>query len=290
MKKFSNIVLLFLAALGTVSCVKESKDDDEICYRRLRLVIDWVNTEPIDENESIPVDIVNSAGNPDRISSPVYGRDLELPGGTYRFIGWEPVGNVTLSGTTLALATGSDGTVTEPSPFSGGVVTDQVRETDADQMITLPFYQQTRPLIIKIRFTGYGAPFVDGVTSRLNGIAVERDIAYGFPPMNGTIHPPAVSGGFIDYTFTETDDEWFTGERVLLGMDGSRDQTLDIAIALTTGGITPLNLNVTGQTEVFHTENVENPMYIYLVLNVGIDLDMTIVDWYSSTDITLEAS
>ena len=191
MKKYQIIGLCIITCFLAFSCVREDVDLSQ-CYRNLKIVLDWINSQPRNEQDSINI-AINSANFPEiDIKSDRYGTDVDLLPRTYDITGWETTPNVNVSGRTVSLATNPDGSPIDPITFSGGAVTATVDENIEFQTIVLPVRQQTRELIFRIKFLGDGLNLLEGLQGHADGIAVTRDINAAFPPADGRVRPAAI--------------------------------------------------------------------------------------------------
>lgn len=283
MRKTLIIGSVLMAFLGMTSCVKDSFDP-LLCLQKIRIEPRWINTEPLDEDESIPITVVSGSGETMNYLSDINGVDVELLPGVYQIVGAEKANNVSVDGTTVTIATEADGTATQPGVFSGGATTGEVKPNTVFQIIPLPMRQQTRQLIVQLKFSGEGVSYLNRVEGTINGITIARHIDKGFLPADSVPHPAAIENGLINYTFIKDDSGMFSGANNLLGVDGSTTQTLNLEATTSLGTVIDFSLNVTDDLFEFHTTDVEQPWYIILELEVNTKLEMDIIDWYSGTE------
>jgi len=276
------------------SCVKDGIIEcPPAATENIRIELEWLNTQPKDDGESLNLAIIPTTGEEidDHINQ--YGKDVELAPGTYNFVVWESAENVTVSGQNISVAT-AEGYALDPGKFSGGATTAEIIITPDSIVIPVPIHQQTRELIIEVDFAGDAISIVEGLEATLSGVTLERDINNGFPPTDNRNRPPAIRNGSILYSFNRGElrlsDEWFSGSRHLLGVDGDHSQELNLRVKLATGDTEEVSLDVTGDLIEFHTKDIHEPWYIILKLNLGINLELEIVDWYAGAESWLIAN
>ncbi len=286
MKCLPKILMSLCAGAGVLACVNQSPDLED-CEKGLRLLFNWVSSAARSDTGSLNVSITGNACN-HAITSPTTGRDIELLPGTYDFIAWENATNVNIDGTTVTVSS-SDGVADQPQEFTAGIIRDEVLNTDDYQEVTVPMYQQTRDLIIRMSFVGDGAPHIAAITGTVDGIALSRDIIYGFPPVDGRTRPVAITSGSIPYTFAVADDGWYTGRRTLLGIDGEEAQVFTVRVGFDENLSVEHEITLTADFNGFHTQDVGQPWVISLLMEIGLSLDMEIIDWTSGTDSWLVA-
>lgn len=285
--KFSLLLILFLVS----SCLRDGENLDE-CIRRMRIELRWINTSPLDDNEQVSI-VADPmfAGTQSSFISDIYGVDVDLLTGGYNIAGWESYSEVDLDITnhTVNVHTQADGTAVSPPLFSAGSTTATVELTGGTQIIPLPMYRQVRPLIIEINLIGDGYALVNGITGTLQGITLERSLENAFPPVSGLSRPTALKSGNIDYTFALSDGEgtgvWYAETRNLIGVDGASSQMLDLDVTFS-GDNEPssFQFDVTSQLAEFQTKDINEPWYIIITLNLGANLDITIVDWIAGSE------
>lgn len=286
MKSLPKILLSLCAVAGISACVKQSPDLDD-CETGVRLLFDWVSSAVRNDTDSLNVRITGSAGNYSMNAAPG-GRDIEILPGSYRFTAWETASNVTVDGTTVTVSS-TGGAADEPQEFTAGTITDDISNQDGYQTVTVPMYQQTRDLIIRLRFTGDGVSLIRNASGSVDGIALSREMIYGFPPVDGRLRPVAITDGSVGYEFLQADDGWYMGRRTLLGIDGDSDQTLSLTIGFDEGYTTDGSVEITADLNPFHTQDIGEPWVISLSVEVGATFEMVIVDWYSGSESWLEA-
>jgi hypothetical protein len=265
------------------SCIKDDLSD---CISRLRIELEWIQTQPHDNQEQVQLTITPTDFDRAEIdlTSDIYGRDVELRPDMYRIVGWEPADNITITGDTVTLATDANTYALIPQSFSGGATEAEVYASRGDQVIPLPMRRQTRPLCVKVYFTGEGAADVEGLQAQLEGVTLERNIDDAFPPASGRVRPPAYRNGSAYYTFGWQDaGYWFTTQR-LIGVDGDAAQKLNFTVFFDGGYSDTITLDVTGDMVGYHTEDVENPWCITVTMDLTEILILTITDWYAGAD------
>ncbi|MCC8036108.1 MAG: FimB/Mfa2 family fimbrial subunit [Rikenellaceae bacterium] len=258
------------------------------CETGIRLLFDWITpAQPREGTSALNVDITGDNGDMS-ITSPIPGRELDILPGLYRFTAWETATNVTIDGTVLTLSS-ADGTASQPQPFTAGTTTDTVENTDDYQQIHVPMYQQTRDLVIRLQFIGDGISLIRTASGTVSGIALSREVVFGFPPVDGRIRPQSITDGSIGYTFTEGTDGWFTGSDTLLGIDGDSDQIFEVTVGFDDDISTTESVDITSEMNGFHTVDVDEPWVISITLSIGASFEMSIVDWYSGAESWLTA-
>ena len=282
MKKAIFMTILGLLAVSFSSCIKEDLSD---CNTHLFIELDWIRTDPRDNQEQVqlsvtPVDFERAKID---MTSGISGREAELRPDYYRLVGWEPAENITIAGDTVTLATGTDGFVLEPEIFAGGSALAEVYPGRPDQVLHLPMRQQTRPLCIKVYFTGYGVPLIEGLTAVLEGVTVERKIENAFAPGDDSVRPAAIRSGSAFYAFGEQTDHWYATKR-LIGVDGESAQKLTLYATFPDGHVSSVSLDVTGQMFGYHTQDVNDPWCIILNVDLTELLIMTITDWKAGAE------
>jgi len=149
--------------------------------------------------------------------------------------------------------------------------------------IHLPMRQQTRPLCIKVYFTGYGIPELQGLEAVLEGVTLERKIENAFAPGDGSTRPAAIRNGSAHFSFDQIDGYW-NDVRRLIGVDGQSAQKLTLTATFTGGHTQSITLDVTGDMFGYHTQDVDEPWCIVLTVDLTELLIMTITDWYGGAE------
>ena len=283
--------LFVLLVLVFSSCMRDGENLDE-CIRSMRIELRWINTQPQSSDEKVAIGVFPSSfGTRVDLESDIYGVDVDLLTDGYNIVGWEDHSNTNIDVTnhTISVETSSDGMALSPNIFSAGFTHAEVTLSDANQVIPLPMYRQVRPVVIEINFIGDGYALVSGVTGTLKGIALERSLDNGFPPVSGLGRPAAIKSGNINYTFGLSDQAeagiWYTGTQNLIGIDGNVAQTLDLEVSFTGESTpSPYSFDVTNQMAEYHTNKVDEPWYIIITLNLGANLEIDIVDWIAGPE------
>ncbi|HCO68274.1 MAG TPA: hypothetical protein DIT04_11040 [Dysgonomonas sp.] len=271
------------------SCIREDIDLTE-CYRNLKIVLEWINTQPRSDQGPIDISVISSNGTEIDLQSDRYGTDVDLLAGPYNIVGWEPTPDISVNGQVISVATNEDGTVKEPITFAGGETTAVVDDNIDFQTIVLPMRQQTRQLIIQVRFINDNFNVLERLEGSVDGITSSRDINDAFPPADGRVRPGSVSSTSVNYDFVkEQDREWFTAGRNLIGIDGDADQTLYLRVFYSTDGYTDVSLDLTSELLGFHTVDVHEPWYIVITLDLGVSFEPVIIDWYAGAESWLNA-
>ncbi len=278
------IVIILLLS----SCIKDGEIECPDLMEKIRIELQWLDTQPKDENETLNLTITPTNGETIETTTNRYGKQVELYPGTYTISAWETANNITVNGRTISVATDTDGFALQPDSLSGGATTTEVILTTDSLIIPVPVHQQTRELIVEVDFTGDGMSIVDGLEGILSGITLSRDITNGFPPTDNRNRPPALSNGNIRYNFSPNllrdRDEWYYGRNRLIGVDGDANQVLDLRVSLATNDTTEISIDVTSDLLEFHTKDIHEPWYIIITLNLGINLELEIVDWYAGAE------
>lgn len=292
-KKLACNFLLTFILLFITSCVEDGENLEK-CMRTVRIEPRWIHTRPVNESEDVNIRIRpnTSFGTSEEIKSDIFGVNVDLLTSGYTIVVWEDYSNVNLDITNQTVSvqsTSRSRAIADPSLFSAGSATAEVTPADGFEIIPLIMYRQVRPLIITIEFEGMGIPFINSINGTLNGIAWERTWQNGFPPVNEAIRPTVIQSGDITYTFTPSEEEgeenWYTGTRNLLGIDGNMQQMLDLNISFNNdNNDVDYEINITNQLAEFHTKDVDEPWYVILKLNLGANLEIDIVDWISGPE------
>jgi len=282
MKK--TIIIAFLGVFASLlpSCIKDDRDD---CPSGLYIQLDWINTAPRSNQEQVNLSVtpVDFEWEETDLTSGTYGRYVDLIPYNYRIVGWEDGENISIAGDTVTLATGPYDYALEPSVFGGGSALAEVYPDRNNQILHLPMRQQTRPLCIRVFFTGYGVPAVQELEAVLEGVTIQRKINNAFAPADGNARPPAIQSGSARYYFGMEEDHWYATKR-LIGVDGGSSQELTLVATFPGGHTDTVTLDVTGDMFGYHTQDVKNPWCITLTVDITELLIMTITDWYAGTD------
>ena len=286
--KATHLTLIACVALLVTSCIKEGYSSD--CPGPIEIRYDWNENQTDVANDSLNIYIIN--GNDTLCvgtGSKDAGTDPELDNGVYQVVGSEPAKNVTTHGSTVSIETLPDGTATEPEDFHGGAGTLTVDKDHAVNRMDIPMRTQTRPLGIRVKIIGETTLTLDKIEGNLSGIALEREINYGFTPVNGKQRNPAIRNGHIRYTLLPENPKSFFSQKTLLGIDGNTEQVLGMNFVLSDGTPMEQTLDVTRQMDEFHTKDVTEPWIILLTIRLEDDpvsgkVTATITDWKMGTE------
>lgn len=288
MKKFSRSVL-WVFTLMLSSCINEYPGAG--CFHDLFISLEWQDTKPVTtEGKPVTVDVVPVTPYRDGETqqSDIYGTETNVIVGEYIIVGYEDADNVDVDteNQTVSVDSSEDDMAEEPGEFSAGSVKVQVIRDEGAPDINLPMHKQTRPLVIQLQIKGLEKEQIKSIDAIFNGIALERHVNDGFPPVNGQKRPKALRKGKMAYNFNyigqNEGDLWYEDKKTLLGIDGTGMQTIDLNIRFGDGVTRSLHADLTDAMDGFHSEDLgedfDNPWYILLVLNVGA-LDIDIEDW-----------
>ena len=288
MKIFAQSICIFLIAATLSGCSIYNDPDIPECPVDVRIELQWIDTEPLSDTENVDVKAYNGSDLIINTTSDIYGTDVILAPDRYEVVGYEQSPNISISGHTISVATDGNSRMMPINKFSAGVGSGTVLPNRAHQVIYLPMREQVRELIIMVEFTGNLAQGVTGIDGDLEGVTLSRDINDAFPTASGRQRPYAISRTDEPYDFSReqrgNEDIWFSGTRNLIGIDGDSDQILNLEATLSDGQAINYPVDVTGMMTGFHTENVSDPWYIILKLNLDLDMLITIEDWYGGTD------
>lgn len=281
MKRYISIVLVIISSLLIItSCIRDDIDLSN-CFYHIRIEPKWIDSEPVRANDSTHLEILFDNNNSRLDLNTGYsGRDVDLLPNVYDIIGYESAANVSVYNNIVTVSTNSDGTAMDPGPFTAGEVSAEVIPIEEDQLIIVPMRRQTRQVIVRVKITGDGLSLISSMTGSLSGIAISREVNDCFPPADGKARPSVIESGTINYSFQEDSQQWFVGTRTLIGIDGNSQQNLNLQIHFINGETIDLVQDVTGGMTGFHTQDVHQPWYITLEINLGFDLQATITGWY----------
>lgn len=287
-RKWPVIISLSLLTLTVVSCVKDSLDD---CFQWMRIELRWISTQPVDDSESVKIEVIPLTSESEyEITSDIYGVNVNLRVGEYKIVGHEASSNVDIDydNLTVEVGTAADGMALEPDIFSAGSTITNVARSDESLVIPVPMYRQSRTLLIGIDFQGDGAPLVTQVEGVLSGITIKRNLDNGFPPVNELTRPPAITNGSIQYKFGPVtraiEDARFVDSKRLLGIDGNTTQVINLDVEFEDGTSESLSFDITEDMVGFHTQDINEPWYIIITLEAGINLNVEIVDWLAGPE------
>lgn len=305
MKRRSFISLSFLFAIVLIftSCIKEGLRE---CEQILYLHLNWIETEPTtEEGNPVTVDImaIDEEGEYSMQSS-VDGTQIPIYSGKLLITGYETAENahIDIREQTVYLDALDDGTVVnEPGYFSAGSTEVEVMPGESiSETIDLPLYKQVRKLIIELKFEGEGASLINQVSGYVDGIALNREINYGFSPVDKTItRPPANKAGKMSYAFARSsslaavDEVIYSDGKNLLGIDGNAKQLLTFTATFKKGETYMLIEDITELMNGFHTEGLDEngsdkPWYVKISFSVDTDLNISIQDWENGGESWIE--
>ncbi len=260
------------------SCIKEGYDDEN-CRDEYNVTIVWPDDNDNEENdERATITIITPDG---KVITVRPGAPTELEEGKHQING--TLGNddnkVEINGSTVTVKPKEDGTAGDPGEFMGGSTDVEITQ-NGNPNIQVPMIQQTRPLVIKVKFEGYGIETIASVTGMVDGIALSRHLNHGFVPTDGEPRHPALQTGKVSYDAMPKDkDGFYTGSNLLLGIDGDASQSLGLAVQLADGSQLNFPFDITRDMDGFHVTEVTQPWVIEIVLHLGADFHATIEDW-----------
>lgn len=292
MKNKYRTALFALLALSMTACIKDGYDYDN-CPGEFTIIPVYPEggttepdnthttittpggeTKPIDTGKDKPIDLDEG-----KSTITTTGGDTE---------------NVTTDKNTVTVETNPDGTPKEPGDFSGGYIDVTVDGNTENENIPIqvPVNRQTRPLIIKVRFTGNNVSLVETVSGAVSGIAFSRDLNHGFQPTDREPRHPALQSGSIGYSFGKIaagGQEFLSESHRLLGIDGDAEQHLTLDILF--GGLIhkEYDFDITRAMDEFHITEVTKPWEIEITIHLGADFSATIEDWKAGPDIWMDA-
>ncbi|MEL5891876.1 FimB/Mfa2 family fimbrial subunit [Bacteroides sp. GD17] len=290
MKNSYKIVLLALLSLAATACIKDGFDSDN-CPGEFVITVDYPDgTEP-------GTNVNTVITYPDGTQKPVeIGKDnpLDLDEGSYTVTSTTgTTGNAIVEGSKVTVETNPDGTAKDPDDFFGGSteITVGPNADDGDKSYKIPVIQQTRPLIIKVKFVGNNVSLVEAVSGTVDGIALSRDLSNGFPPADGKPRHSVYQSGSIAYSFskTGTGQEFLSETHRLLGIDGDAEQHLKLSILFSGQASKEYDFNIARAMDEFHITEVTKPWTIEITIYLGADFSATIEDWKAGPDIWMDA-
>lgn len=294
MKIVLRVFLSFLFMVVFVACIREG-ENLENCFRLIRINLEWIDTEPLSESEQVNISITSSGGNVTTVTSDVSGREVSLLADTYTIVGWEDEENVAINvqDGVVAVLNRTDGSLLEPTPFSGGETVVEIEYLPDTLIIPLPMYQQTRPLIIEVEFIDTRTPIINefprvkNISATLSGITLERNINDGFVSRELREPEPALRRGDITYNMKKSelrqDEIWYSDSHNLLGLDGV-SHTLILHVEFENGFSDDFTFDVTEELKGFHSEEIHKPWYIIITLELDSSLNVSIQDWIAGPD------
>lgn len=298
MNRFSIITFsLFITVTVLLSsCINEYTDWSK-CFRAIRIVLNWIDTEPLYSDESVQIEIYPSSGETLLLNSNIYGTDVDLLADKYVLIGSEKADNVSINeeDSTVSVLTRGNGIVMNPTPFSAGMTTAEVVYVPDSLIIPLPMYQQTRPLIVEVEFIDKRIPIInefptiESISADLSGVTVKRKINDAFSSATDRLFVPAIEKGEASYNLSEPEEPreggiWYTGANNLIGLDMTTTHLLHLNVNFEGGYSPEFTFDVTEQVAGFQTIEIHKPWYIIITLRLDSSLEVTIEDWYAGPD------
>lgn len=285
---------LFTCIFLLSSCVYD--DDPDKCLGEVRLEFDWIDTEPLDEEEIIDVDILSGSGERRIISTTPAGTAVSLMPNSYKLIAFEEAENVTCSDRIFTLGLNGDDSAKDPAFFNGGTTTANLPVNFNRETIVIPMRIQARKVIIRVNVFDDQAGTITKMSGKLGGITVSRDIDEGFPPVDGQRRHNALVNGSVAYDFQPTPGSdgvtLFSDEHYLLGLDGSSLQELSLEAEFSDGQ--PLSLtedisHMFSYTENsvmhdYHLTNTRDAWVIELNVDIRLGWGIFITDWNAAEE------
>lgn len=289
--KTACIVLILLLP----SCIKEDYNTDN-CPGQYTIT----PISPKELNSSRSVELKNSLttlidpSKDARIVEVGSNRPLNLMKGSYTAIPVKGMDEkVIIEGRSVSVTAEATGGVNDPSDFVGGYLDIEVPKTVPDWGIVnydVPTMIQTRLLVLKVKFEGLNAQLVESVTGIVNGITISRDLNNAFLE-NGSINRfPALKSGYINYALSlSAKDGYYTGDRRLLGLDGSASQVLTLNITYKGSVEKAYTFDITNDLNGFHTKDIVQPWVIQMKIRLGADFQANIEDWIAGPEVWIDA-
>lgn len=291
MKDNYKIVLLALLALSITACIKNGYDSKN-CPGEFIIIPDFPDgAEPNSDDVKTVITFPDGSSKPGNI-----GKDnpLDLDEGNYTVTTTTGnTDNVIVDEDKVTITTKPDGTPNDPGDFSGGYAEITVTQDpdDNDKSYKVPVNQQTRPLIIKVKFVGSNASLVEAISGTVDGIAFSRDLNNGFAPTDGLPRHSVYQSGSVAYSFSKNDNEpnFLSETHLLLGIDGDAEQHLTLDILFNDQAHKEYDFNIARAMDEFHITEVTKPWTIEITIYLGADFSATIEDWKAGPDIWMEA-
>lgn len=291
-------ILMYLALpLLLTSCIKDGFDKEN-CPGSLIIIPTTPGEEGGGtEQKNIQTKIIDANGK-EHIVDIGSGKPVDLEDGDYTIVsvGGLEDDKANINGTTISVVTNPDGTAGDPGTPSGGYTSITIGSNNPgggqDEMkVEVPVVPQSRPLILKVHFEGQNTALIQSLAGAVSGIALSRDLNYGFTPVDGQDRHPAITTGSINYNFapdTETEDT-FESIRTLLGICGNSTQTFSLAVNYEGNVQQVYTFDITSQLDGFHTRDVTSPWVIEITLRLGADFQATIEDWKAGPESWMDA-
>lgn len=288
MKNYLKLICILFSVVMS-SCIKDGYDYDN-CPGEYNVTTVWPgnNGEYDGYDENTTLTIITPSGQVITIAP---GSSLGLEEGKHQVNGI--LGNdddkVEINGSTVTVKPETDGTAGDPGDFMGGSTNIEVTP-DGDTSFKVPMMHQSRPLVIKVKFIGYGAEALTGVSGMVEGIALSRHINHGFVPVDGQPRHAALKTGNVSYSaMSINEDGFYTDNKRLLGIDGDSEQHLTLTARMADGTVLTLPFDITSDMHEFHITDVTEAWVIEIVLQLDIDFKATIEDWKVGPEEWMEA-
>lgn len=290
MKSVYKITVLALL-LSATSCIKDGFIGEN-CPGDYNVSVVWPGESSNDKKTTITITKPDGSVETITIGDTSNG-NLNLDEGKYQISASTDYNkeNVAINGNTVTVNKDTDGDCCDPGDFSGGGTEIEIAPgKDIDPNIQIPMIKQTRPLIVKVKFIGNAAPQVSDVSSTMKGIALSRHINHGFPPSDGEPRHQAIVATAVNYKHTKDNDEFYSGTRTLLGIDGIAKQKLSLKVGFGSATTVTYDFDISRDMDGFHITDVKEAWVIEIVLQLGADFQATIVDWKVGPETWLEAN
>lgn len=283
-------VFMFFALLGMFSsCVRDGESTDA-CNNNVRLTFEWIDTEPLDHEGEIKVDVAPQTSDNFSITARPAGCAVDLSWDMHDFMATEDADNIHRDGRLLTVAENADGLAKEAGFFNGGTAAVELLGFQ-DYEIVIPMRKQARQVMFMIDFADGFAETITEMSGKLSGIAISRDVDEGFPPVDGQRRHGAVKNGAIGYHFTSQPtligDPVFVGGRWLLGLDGDTPQELTLDIRCEDGQEVSCVVDIThmfsytegGQLKDYYLTDTHDPWVIRMTLDMCVAWLPVVIDW-----------
>lgn len=221
------------AVLSLTSCVKDDLyDTPHPDHGKVAVTADWTaRGEGIAVPEKWTVAIGDYTGEE---TTATHAPDHLFKPGEYRITAYNPVGDITVSGTTATVAV-SDGFISGVPGWLFTHVQEVAIEKDTDHEFTARMQQQVRQLTLTIEPTGDAKDRIESIEGTLSGVAGTFDLVTGEHDT-----PSEVQLHFTKITEGEDAGKWTATVR-LLGIVGAK-QTLTGILTFADGNPQPVHL------------------------------------------------
>lgn len=296
MKHIHKLMYLALPLLLT-SCIKDGFDKEN-CPGSLIIIPTIPGEEGGGTELKDTYTKVIDANGKEHIVDVGSGKPIDLDDGTYTIVSAKGLKDdqANIKGTTISVVTNPDGTAGDPGTPSGGYTDITIGGNNPgggqdEVKLEVPVVPQSRPLILKIHFEGENTALIQSLAGTVSGIALSRDLNYGFTPIDGQDRHPAITTGSINYNFspgTETKDT-YESARTLLGICGKSTQDFSLTVNYEGDVQQPYTFDLTSQLDGFHTKDVTSSWVIEITLRLGADFQATIEDWKAGPESWMDA-